>query len=351
MQWARWLGAVFWLASASAWAQGDAVVRVAQPVTAEFGDRFTLSGTVVAQRRARLSPRVDGLLAELRVETGDVVAAGELLLRQDDTVARLALARLQAQTDEAQAAVAEAERLLVEARQLVQGKFVPTSTVATRQAELALAQAALASAKAAAAEQAEMVQRHRLPAPFAGVIAARHVERGEWLQRGGEALELVDPAALWIEVQVPQERHAELQAGARYQARLAGQPAAFDADVAALLPVVDAAARTFLLRLQPSQPTTLLAGGSVEVEVILPASEPALAVSRDALLRRPDGSHALFVVEDGDGGLVARERSVRVLREVAGQAAIAAGLNLGDRVVIRGNEALRDGQRVQLDSD
>ncbi|MCB1633688.1 MAG: efflux RND transporter periplasmic adaptor subunit [Xanthomonadales bacterium] len=351
MQWARWLGAVFWLASASAWAQGDAVVRVAQPVTAEFGDRFTLSGTVVAQRRARLSPRVDGLLAELRVETGDVVAAGELLLRQDDTVARLALARLQAQTDEAQAAVAEAERLLVEARQLVQGKFVPTSTVATRQAELALAQAALASAKAAAAEQAEMVQRHRLPAPFAGVIAARHVERGEWLQRGGEALELVDPAALWIEVQVPQERHAELQAGARYQARLAGQPAAFDADVAALLPVVDAAARTFLLRLQPSQPTTLLAGGSVEVEVILPASEPALAVSRDALLRRPDGSHALFVVEAVDGGLVARERSVRVLREAAGQAAIAAGLNLGDRVVIRGNEALRDGQRVQLDSD
>lgn len=350
MRWQGWVVVLAWMPGVAALAQGEAVVRVAQPVVAEFGERFGLSGTVVAERRARLSPRVDGLLTELRVEAGDEVAAGDLLLRQDDAVARLALARLRAQSAEAQAAAGEAERLLAEARELVKGKFVPTSQVATREAELALAEAALASARAAEREQAELVERHRLPAPFAGVVAARYVDLGEWLQRGTPVLELVDPESLWIEVQVPQERHAELRAGAAYQLRSGPGATPQPAEVAALLPVVDPSARTFLLRLRPTQAdAALLAGASAEVEIALPAREPALAVSRDALLRRADGSHALFVVQAQGEGWVARERGVRVLRDAGGQVAIAEGLSAGDRVVVRGNEALRDGQAVRIE--
>jgi RND family efflux transporter MFP subunit len=167
-------------------------------------------------------------------------------------------------------------------------------------------------------------------------------------------LELIDLESLRIDVQVPQERFAELQAGAEFQLLPdADGGRRLPARLEALLPVVDASARTFLLRLQPLQADgSLLAGGSTRVEIALPAREPALAISRDALLRRPDGSHALFVLErTSDGGWLARERSVRVLRDAGTQVAIAEGLKEGDQVVVRGNEALRDGQAVELAGD
>lgn len=342
------------LAAGAAAAQSRARVSVAVPEPAEFGERFSLTGTIRAERSARLSPRVDGLIAEVLVDAGDEVAAGALLLRQDDAVARQTLARLEAQAAEAQAKVDESQRLLAEARQLVEKSFVPASQVATRQADLNLAEAALASARAAQREQAELVSRHQLPAPFGGVIAAKLAETGEWVPRGTAVLELIDLASLRIDVQVPQERYAELQAGADYSLLPdANGTRRLPARRQALLPVVDPSARTFLLRLQPLQAdSSLLAGGSTRVEIALPAREPALAISRDALLRRPDGSHALFVLERAeDGGWRARERRVRVLRDAGSQVAIAEGLNEGDRVVVRGNEALRDGQAVELAED
>lgn len=339
------------LGAAAAAAQSQARVSVETPELAEFGERFSLTGTISAERSARLSPRVDGLIAEVLVDAGDEVAAGDVLLRQDDAVARQALARLQAQAAEAQAQVNESNRLLAEARQLVQKNFVPASQVATRQADLNLAEAALASARAAQREQAELVARHQLPAPFAGVVAAKLAETGEWVQRGTPVLDLIDLDSLRIDVQVPQERYAELQAGADYSLL----PDALGskrvpAQLMALLPVIDPSARTFLLRLRPQQgDQSLLAGGSTRVEIALPAREPALAISRDALLRRPDGSHTLFVVERVQGGgWVARERGVRVLRDAGTRVAIADGLQASDQVVVRGNEALRDGQAVEV---
>ncbi len=332
--------AVLSLCGAVATAQTQARVSVETPELAEFGERFSLTGTISAERSARLSPRVDGLVAEVLVDAGDEVAAGELLLRQDDAVARQALARLQAQAAEAQAQVDESKRLLAEARQLVDKSFVPASQVATR---------------AAQREQAELVARHRLPAPFAGVVAAKMAETGEWVQRGTPVLELIDLDSLRIDVQVPQERHAELQAGASYSLLPdAAGTTRVPAQLQALLPVIDPSARTFLLRLRPQNGDhqALLAGGSTRVEIALPAREPALAVSRDALLRRPDGSHSLFVIERGDaGGWIARERSVRVLRDAGTQVAIAEGLSADDQVVVRGNEALRDGQTIELAGD
>ncbi len=328
-------------------AQAPLPVIVERPTPAAFGERFELTGDVAAERRARLSPRVDGLVAEVRVDAGDRVEAGALLLRLDDALARQALGRLGAQAAEAQARVAEAERLLAEARQLVERQFVPASQVATREAELELARAALASARAAEREQAEVVERHGLPAPFAGLVASRQAELGEWVQRGSTVVELIDLDALRIEAQVPAERHADLTDGAEYTLQVAGVADEIPARLEALLPVVDPGARTFLLRLRPAQSTpALLPGAPVRVAVSLPVREPALTVPRDALLRRPDGSRVLFVVEAAEGGHVARERAVRVLRDAGARVAVAGSIEAGAAVVVRGNEALRDGQAV-----
>jgi RND family efflux transporter MFP subunit len=163
-------------------------------------------------------------------------------------------------------------------------------------------------------------------------------------------LSLVATDRVRLDLRVPQERFAQIDDATRVQVyadTLGDTP--LPARIGARVPVNDPGARTFLLRLLVDDPEgRLLPGSSARAEIDLPAGSPALAVSRDALLRQPDGGYHLFVVEAGDGqsAPVARQRSVRVLRERDDRVAVAGDLKAGEQVVVRGNEALRDGQPV-----
>ncbi len=324
-------------------------VSVAPAEVASFGERFSLTGTLTAERDAQLSPRVDGLVSRVHVDAGDHVEAGQVLIELDPSVGRQALARVRAQEAEAEAAVREAGRLLAEARRLGKDQLIAATQVDARESELRLAQAALASARAGAREQAELVERHALPAPFDGVVAEKLTEVGEWVQRGTPVLALVATGSVRLDLRVPQERFAQIGDATRvrvYADTLGGEP--LSARIGARVPVNDPGARTFLLRLLVDDPDgRLLPGASARAEIDLPAGAPALAVSRDALLRQPDGGHHLFVVETGEAGPVARQRSVRVLRERGDRVAVDGELKAGEQVVVRGNEALRDGQAVE----
>lgn len=334
-------------------AQAAVPVRVALPAPADFGEQFQLTGTLTADRAAGLSPRVDGLVKSVAVDAGATVKAGERLLQLDDAVARHALARARAGAAEAEANAGEAERLLAEGRRLAADKFIPASQVGTLEARLEQARAARASARAAVAEQEELVRRHALPAPFDGVVAARHAEAGEWVQRGDTVLDLVATDRVRLDLQVPQERFAALAGEAKVEVFPDALPGvALPARVEARVPVTDPQARTFLLRLRVDDAEgRLLPGTSARAVVSLPATEPALAVPRDALLRQPDGGYSLFVALPEGEGFVARQRTVRVLRDRGSRVAIAEGLAPGERVVVRGNEALRDGQAIAPQAD
>ncbi len=326
-------------------------VTVAPAEPAAFGERFTLSGTLTAERQTRLSPRADGLVAQVHVDAGDQVEAGQVLLELDAAIARQALLRAQAQTEEAEAALREAQRLVVEAQRLIEHQAIPATEVEARAAALDFARAAAASARANVREQAEQVERHVLPAPFAGVIAEKLSEAGEWVQRGTPVLSLVATERVRLDLRVPQERFGQIADDAQVRVfadALGGTP--LQASVGARVPVTDPGARTFLLRLLVADPQgRLLPGMSARAEIDLPPGAAAPAIDRDALLRQPDGSHSLFVVEETDGGPVARRRSVRILHDRDGSVALAGDdVRPGERVVIRGNEALADGQPLDL---
>jgi len=327
-------------------------VAVAHAETAAFGERLSLSGTLTAEHQAQLSARVDGLVARVHVDAGDRVEAGHLLLELDPAIAGQSLARARAEAVEAAAAVREAERLLAEAQRLIEHQVIAATELGARAATLDLARAAEASARAGAREQAEIVARHTLPAPFAGVVAGKLTEAGEWVQRGTPVLSLVATERVRLDLQVPQERFGQIDDGARVRVfadALGDEPLL--ARVAAQVPVTDPGARTFLLRLLVDDPQgRLRPGTSARAEIALSQTAAAtVAIRRDALLRQPDGSHSIFVVEDDGDRLVARQRRVRTLHEHEGLVALAGDIvRAGERVVVRGNESLGDGQPVDV---
>jgi multidrug efflux pump subunit AcrA (membrane-fusion protein) len=70
-------------------------------------------------------------------------------------------------------------------------------------------------------------------------------------------------------------------------------------------------------------------------------------VPRDAILRKPDGSTSVWIVIDGDTPTVS-ERQVELGRSLRGWIDVRSGIDSGARVVVRGNEALREGQQVRI---
>jgi RND family efflux transporter MFP subunit len=334
---------------ALAWAQEAVPVAVVSPRPAQVTDQLRLTGTLTAERSARLSPRVDGLVSRVRVDAGDRVKAGAALIELDSAVASLALERAQAGTAEARARSEEANRLAVEARRLVAEKHLPQTELARREAEAKLAAAALVASEAFEREQAELVRRHTVPAPFAGVVARRLTDVGEWVARGTPVIDLVATDRVRLDVQAPQERFAAIREDAVVEVfadSLSGE--SLPGRVVARVPVSDPSARTFLVRiLVDGAAGRLLPGTSATTVIGLPGSQKALVIPRDALLPYPDGSYSVFVVREAAGIATALERPVKLGRGGA-QVEVLEGIESSDRVIVRGNERLRNGQAVRV---
>jgi membrane fusion protein, multidrug efflux system len=347
----RWLGtALALLLLGTANAQSPALVELATVERSPLSETLSLPGSLRAVNDAQLSPRIEGLIAKLEVDAGAQVKAGAPLLRLDDRLARLEVEALEAESAAAVASRDEAQRRVDEAAPLVAQRSLPQTELAARRAALAEAEAAVNAIRARLAAQREHLDRHLLRAPFAGVVAARLVDIGEWVTPSSPVLQLVDPDALRLEVQVPQERFADIDADTRVEIEPDTAPGTrINARIDARVPVsASGGARTFLLQIVPSDAdAALLPGTSARAHLSLDRSA-AIGIPRDALLRHPDGGYSVYVAVEAEGALRAQRRPLKLGRESGLRVEVLEGLREGEQVVVRGNESLQEGQAIQV---
>ncbi|NGX15861.1 efflux RND transporter periplasmic adaptor subunit [Wenzhouxiangella sp. XN24] len=325
-------------------------VTAVDPEIGQGSQVLALSGNLIARRTAVLSPQVAGLVAAIRIDAGDRVAIGDELLRLDQDLAKLEVRRAEAVVEEARRALLEARRLRDEGRRLVESRFVPDTEVQAREAAVLQAEAAVSRVQSELEIAREQLAQHVVAAPFDGVITTRMVEVGEWVATGTAVAELVAPDELWLDVRVPQAYWTRIDADTRLRAFADPAPdTALDARIHARVPVKDPAARTFLLRLRVDDDSGRITPGmSARVELQLPGAGRVTTVPRDAILRYPDGTATVWVVDTRAEPLVAREQEVQLLRTLGERVELAGAFDPGLRVVIRGNEALKEGETVRL---
>lgn len=341
------------LASAGSPLAAQTPVSVAEPQSGQSEETLRFTGGLVARQVAGLSAQEAGLIAVMHVDAGDLVEAGDVLVELDAGLVEQDVARAEAARDEAKAELDEARRLAAEAQRLGDDRFFPETELRARESAVVLAEAALARAESDLARERERLDHHRLMAPFDGVISRRYVERGEWIEPGTAAVELVRTDELWLDVRVPQRYWPELgrleNVSVRAWADVAPQRN-LDAGVHARVPVNDPTARTFLLRLLVDDDTGAITPGmSAGVELTIRRDETTLRVPRDAILRYPDGTTTVWIVEGG--GNRAREVEVEVRRNVGDRVELVGELPESARVVVRGNEVLSEGETVRIVED
>lgn len=330
------------------------VVAVLAEKTDGISREFSLTGTVTARREARLSSRTEGLVAEMKVDEGSLVKPGDVLATLDPKLAEISLEMIRAEIAEAEAEVTEARRREEEVREISRTGGFAKSEAETRKTQVRIREAVLRRLQVREQEQAELIERHRLVAPFGGVISRKIAEAGEWVETGTPVVELVETEKPRFDLQVPQEYLARLSAAEKVLVTLDSFPnKTLEAAIEVMVPVKDAISRTFLTRLELKDPDRLAAPGMSGKATITfrLGSEETVRVPRDVVVRFPDGTAKVWIVSEGDSGAKVASRLIRTGGTLGAFTEVVEGLEGGELVVLKGNEGLREEQAVQVNRE
>src|SRR6266516_1914447 len=229
------------------------------------------SGYVVARRKATIAAEITGKVVEVFTDEGNVVEAGQVVARLDSVLAEKDLALARSRADAAEAAVGaiaadlhDAERILYRTQTLLQKNFASEADMTKAEAKVGIlraqlrqSEAQLQTARLDAQRNAEVLEKHRIRAPFAGVVIDRSAQPGEMispLSVGGFTrtgiCTVVDMDSIEIEVDVNEAFIGRVRAGGKVSAVLDAYPNwTIPAAVIAIVPTANREKATVKVRI------------------------------------------------------------------------------------------------------
>jgi HlyD family secretion protein len=324
-----------------------------------------VSGRLQPVRRAWLRFEVDGRVAERRVEPGQSVTPGDVLLALEDQDYQDTLIQAQAewqqaredlQRDRSLLKLAERSRKLQEEEvsrlESLGERSLASKTrlgdaqalLAQRLSEEARLRASVATgpqrvaARKAAVDRAERdLGRTALKAPFAGRVNQVQLEVGDYASRNQQALELIsDQLDFYAQVRGSVARALTL--GQQVTVTVGERP--YTATVAAVQPDPDPSTFTHAIRLRMPESETR-SGALAVVQLPLHPLQEALVVPSTAILLEEGGAF-VFRVE----GEHLQRVAVQLGPRVGQQQVVVSGIDVGEPVLVRDVAALADGQMV-----
>ena len=340
-----------------------------------------VTGTLMADAQTEVAAEIAGRVLDIAVERGSVVRAGAVLARLDgedaknqlleaeataaQTMAKLGLAPGQPfdphETPDARKARATMERAQAEFdryAKLMQGDFVSRSEYELRRADSLTSRAqydaevnnarqlyqTLQAQRARAAMARKAATDTDVRAPWDGLVAEKHVQAGQFVQRGARIATVVRVDPLRVELAVPETAVAAVKRGQKVAFTVqAYADRTFEGTIAYVGPSLKAESRALVVEaVVRNQGGALAPGLFATARIELPSARPSIVVPA-AAVRTEAGVSTAFVVKNDRAEL----RLVQLGRELpGGQLEIVRGIDKGERVVARVVERLGDGAHV-----
>ena len=320
--------------------QPPAVVELTSVTERESSSVVKLPGTVISTRDAQIASEVAGRLTWV-AEVGDYIQAGEPVAIIDDHLFQLRLRNNQAEIARIDADIDYNDRLIQRLQKLAAQNNMAQSELDEVESRLEMLRQEKRIAEVDRDRTEYDLDRSKVTAPFAGVVASRTMTLGEYTSAGTALIRLVDTDALEISVNAPLRVAHYNSAGVEVQIEADDRQTLVP--IRGIVPVGDPTSRMLELRLSVPGGEWLI-GEAVTVEI--PDSQPKsmLTVPRDALVLR-DNETFIYTVS---GDTTALKVPVIAGPGRGSNIAIEARINAGDPVIIRGAENLRDGQALKI---
>lgn len=337
------LGAIAWIGSGvfgrdgeqtaalapQAETQEQSLFRVAVlPVTVEnHARRIVLSGRTEADRRVNVIARADGTIEQLNVRRGAQVKTGDILAVISDEAREALVAQAKATLEQRRTEL-RARLKLIE-----QGNLAPLQKPQL-EAELRAAEASLAQAETE-------LSKNKVRAPIDGMVIDVPVETGQPLQIGAKVAEIIGLDPMLAVVEIAERQLGGIAVGDTAKVKTVNGVEA-EGRVRFISAAASAQTRTYRVDIELANPDGRLPDG-VTCDVILElAPEPAAHVPRSALTFSAEGRLGVRVVGAGD---VVAFVPVRIVEDGLDHVWLG-GLETGQRVIVQGQDFVKEGQRV-----
>lgn len=333
-------------------------------------ETYEAVGTVRAEYSAAVSSKIVSYIRRIHAQVGGRVREGQLLVELDDQDLASNLKRAEAAKAEAEQAIeeashalasAEAQRELAEVTHKRYTELLEKDSVSRHEydeveaklrsarAAVEMVQARRRQAEAKRAQAEAQIQGARVTlgyatihAPFSGVVTERPLDAGALAAPGMPILKIEQAGRHRLEAALPESRLAGVRVGQRLPVRIASVSEILQGRVAEIVPEVQEASRTSLVRISLPRHSALRTG--MFGRAVFPAGErTVLTVPASAVAERGQ-IQSVFVVEDQ----IARRRLVSLGSLIDNRYEVLSGLSAGEQVILSPG-AVTDGHAVRVE--
>ena len=333
------------IAASSSFAQQvpASAVQISTVSRTEVAPTVAVPGTVYSRNEVQITAGVAGQLAMV-AEPGTIVEKGDYVARIDKRSLRLQRAEQEALLERARISVRQLESQLRRQKELARSSLVSEFELEQTEANRDLAASDAHIIEVRIRQIDDLLRRADVRAPFSGVVISRSRRSGEEVARGEILGELTDIRNLEVRAFVPLKHLPRTAAGQAID--VFAIEAAHTGTIRSLVPTGDVRSQTFEARIDlPADATRdWTVGQLVSVAIPIRARQLALAVPRDALVLRQNGSFVFRINADNK----AEQIEVEVGDSSGELIAVHGNLAEGDRVAIRGAENLSEGAEVRI---
>lgn len=319
------------------------VVQVATVERTELAPTVAVPGTIYSRNDMQVTASLAGQLVMV-AEPGTMVRQGDPIARIDKQPLMLQRAEQEALLDRAEINIRQLESQLRRQRELQGGSLVSEFELEQTEAnrDLAISDANITRVRIRQID--DQIRRADVRAPFSGVVTSRSHRAGEDVARGEVLAHLTDIGNMEVRAFVPLKHLPRTSVGDSIDVFTAD--AVLKGRIRALVPTGDVRSQTFEARidLPADARSDWTVGQLVSVAVPIRARQSGLAVHRDALVLRHNGSFVFRINDDN----VAEQIAVEVGDSAGELIGVVGPLNAGDRVAVRGAENLSEGAAVKI---
>jgi RND family efflux transporter MFP subunit len=305
-------------------------VEVAEVTTGAITSYISATANLVAEDQVKVLSEAEGRVERLLVEEGDLVNKGQILavLVQDE--AKIALSKVELKASNAKAALDRAE-----------GTHNQGLISAESYDKLKM-EFAVASQEVAEAEW--LLAKTVIRAPFSSCVTERFITQGQHLRPGDELFTVADYDPLVARIYLPESDVLELEVGREVRIALAANAELdFTGRIRQIAPVVDTATGTVKVTVEAVRPPAgVRPGAFVSIGIVREQHPSALLLPRESVIRELRAAH-VFISEDG----TAVKKAVELGLEEGDLVEVISGVSEGDNVVVAGQGALDDGQKIK----
>jgi len=302
--------------------------------------RITAVGTVRASDGVDVTTEIAGMIRTIHFKSGDDVKQGQMLVQ------------LNADADAALLHSLEAEAEL--ARTTFERDRRQFAVKAISRAVLDVSRADLKSKQARVKQQAAIVEKKTITAPFNGRIGISTVSPGQYLNPGNTIASLQAIDTVYVDFTLPQQEIARIRLGQDVTVTTDTYPdRTFPGTITAFNAKVDPQTRNIKIEATlDNSRHQLLPGMFAEVQVETGEAVAHITLPQTAVTYNPYGETVYIVASNDKKGSakIAKQIFVKAGPKRGDQVAILEGLKAGDTVVTSGQMKLKNGSRITVNN-